>query len=136
MYIFECDFFSDIFEKYKNLLKEDMAIFIKGTPSNRSDNSDGLKFIAKEIYHLPTLRETLKSFVNIRLSKEQTGSTLLNSIKDVAEKNNGQCPIILHLESNTGLYEKIQSQKYKIIPSQDVLEGLRNIFGYSNIWIS
>jgi len=128
--------FSDVYDKYNNLLNEEKPIFIIGTPSNRMDGDSILKFIAKDIYSLEGIREKISRNINIKINKKIKENNSLDYIKDIATNNKGRCNIILHLESNNGIFDIIKSRRYTISPSIDVLSLLRDRFGNSNIWIS
>ena len=128
--------FSDVYEKYKNHLDEEKPIFIIGTPSNRMDGDNILKFIAKNIYSLNGIRERLSKYINIKIDKKRSSKDDLDFIKSIASKNKGKCNIILHLESGNGIYDAIKSRRYTLIPSIEVICHLRDKFGVQNIWIS
>ena len=57
--------FSDVFNKYRNLLNEDKSIFIIGSPSKRDEEiSSPLKFIANEIIPLSEAKQNLIKNLN------------------------------------------------------------------------
>ena len=128
--------FSDVYEKYKNHLDEEKPIFIIGTPSNRMDGDNILKFIANNIYSLNGIRERLSKYINIKIDKKRSSKDDLDFIKNIASKNKGKCNIILHLESGNGIYDAIKSRRYTLTPSIEAICHLRDKFGVQNIWIS
>ena len=128
--------FSDVYDKYKNLINEETPIFIVGTPSNRMDGESTLKFIAKEIYLLSGIRDRLSNSINIRLDMQKKSEENLDFIKQLSTDNKGKCNIILHLETNNGLCDIIKSRKFMMDSSTQTITILREKFGNSNVWIS
>ena len=128
--------FNDIFEKYKELLKEDAFIFIKGSPSNRDDDSGALKMVARDIYPLAHIRQKLSKYVNIVLDANQTDDALLNKLKKLTAENKGDCRLIIHLKAQNGSFRRIRARRIGVNPIQEFIHGLRKIFGQTHVWIS
>ena len=56
--------FSSVFSKYKNLIKNDNVIFVKGKRTDETDFPD-LKLIAEEVVTVENAREIYSKNVNI-----------------------------------------------------------------------
>ena len=128
--------FSDVYDKHKDILSKEKPIFIIGSPSNKMEGNNLLKFIAKEIYPLDTIRTRLSNNINIRIHRSIKDTDDLDFIKNIATKNKGRCFIVLHLESDKGIYDIIKSRKFMIKPEEFIISELRNKFGHLNIWIT
>ena len=128
--------FSDVYDKYRALINEETPIFIIGTPSNRMDRENTLKFIAKEVYLIDRIRDRLSNRIHIKLNMERKSEDNLNFIKKVAIENQGKCNIILHLEANNGMCDIIKSRKFMINSLPQTMITLREKFGERNVWIS
>ena len=123
-------------EKYKDLLKDDACIFIKGSPSNREDDSGALKMIAGDIYPLAQIREKLSRHINILLDSNQNDIKLLQKLKNFSAENKGGCSLMIHLRSENGNIQRIRASRIGVNPSQNYINGLREIFGRRNVWVS
>ena len=128
--------FNDVFEKTKDILIEDNCIFIKGSPSNRDDDSDSLKMIAKKIFLLESIRKELSKNINILFNDNHHEEDLLQNLKDLASKNKGRCRLIIHLKSEKGSIKRIRASKIGVSASKSFIQSLRELFGSTNIWIN
>ena len=128
--------FNEIFEKYKELLKDDTCVFIKGSPSNREDDSGSLKIVAKDIYPLAEIRKRLSKYVNIVLDATKTDDMFLQKIKNLAEENAGGCGLMIHLKAENGSFQRIRASHTGVNPKHEFIIKLREIFGKKNVWIS
>ena len=128
--------FSAVYEKTKDLLNEDSCVFIKGAPSDRDENSDTLKLIATDIFPLEKARDKLSRNINILIDNNQNGDELLNSLKEISEKNKGRRSLILHLKAENGTVQRIRATKLGVSASNKFVLELRNLFGDKHVWIS
>ena len=127
--------FSNVFEKYNNLLIEDECLFITGTPSNRDEEDDSLKLIAEKIYPLSNIRQTLSQSINILITPNHTMEDMLDKLKLLSKENAGQCSLMLHLKSENGGIQKIKSNEVKVSSNINFLKELRSVFDDKNVWI-
>jgi len=128
--------FNDVYEKTKELLMDDNCIFVKGSPSNRDDDSGALKMIAGDVFPLAQTREKLSRHINVILNSDQNDEDLLGSLKDVSSKNKGHCGLIIHLKSENGSVQRVRASKMGVNASKDFIQSLRDIFGDKHVWIS
>ena len=128
--------FNDVFEDTKKLLINDNCIFIKGTPSDRSEDDGALKLIAKDVFPLAQVRENLSHHINVMIDSMQNDDYLLNTLKDVSSKNKGSCGLIIHLKAENGALQRIRASKIGVNASKIFIQNLRDIFGKKHIWIS
>ena len=125
-----------MFEKTKELLVDYGYIFIKGTPSDRDEDSGSLKMIAVDVFPLVQTRKKLSRHINVSIDPGQDDEGLLNTLKRVANNNRGQCGLILHLKSENGAVQRIRAGKIGVSASKDFISDLRDVFGSTHVWIS
>ena len=128
--------FNDVYEKTKELLMDDNCIFVKGSPSNRDDDSGALKMIAGDVFPLAQTREKLSRHINVILNSDQNDEDLLGRLKDISSKNKGHCGFIIHLKSENGSVQRVRASKMRVNASKDFIQSLRDIFGDKHVWIS
>ena len=128
--------FNDVYEKTKELLTDDNFIFIKGSPSNRDDESDTLKMIASDVFPLAQAREKLSHNINVLLDSGQNDEMLLSQLKDFSDKNKGRCGLIIHLRSENSAIQRIRAAKIGVNASKEFIQNLRELFGQKHVWIS
>ena len=119
--------FNKTYEKYSNLLIEDAKIFIDGKASDRSDSEDAApKVIADHIYSLKGIRDNLARTINIKIPYTSQEPSILQSIKEVADKYSGNLPLILYLEDSNQRLEKIRFSDIRMSNNDECLDTLRN----------
>ena len=128
--------FNDVYEKTKEILTDDSCVFIKGSPSNRDDDSGALKMIAGDVFPLSHTREKLSHHINVILDSTQCNVQLLYKLNDLSEKNSGLCELIIHLKSEAGTVQRIKARRIGINASKELLKDLRKIFGQHNVWFT
>lgn len=125
--------FSDTYERYQELIKDNKNVFVKGKPTDRSDSAD-LKLIADQIVPLEKCRELLSRRVNIRLTPESAEEIDLDGLQSLAKQFRGSCSLIFHIE-NGQLRQRILAQNIKVSSNKLFLQKLREEYGEKNIWV-
>lgn len=127
--------FSDIFAKYKELIKNDNVVFISGKPTDDTDFSD-LKLIASEIITIQKAREIYSKNVNIRLAPNQMSPKDIDALLVMAKKHKGDCGLMFHMISDRGKQQRIFAHNVRITAKSSFLKKLRDTYGKENIWVS
>lgn len=125
--------FSDTYERYQELIKDNKNVFVKGKPTDRSDSAD-LKLIADQIVPLEKCRELLSRRVNIRLTPESAEEIDLDGLQSLAKQFRGSCSLIFHI-ANGQLRQRIRAQNIRVSTDKLFLQKLREEYGEKNIWV-
>ncbi|SVE16599.1 uncharacterized protein METZ01_LOCUS469453, partial [marine metagenome] len=112
------------------------CIFIKGTPSDREEDSGILKMIARDVFPLAQVRQKLSRHINVMIDPGQNDENLLYTLKSDSNKNKGHCGLIIHLKSENGMIQRIRASKIGVNASKDFIQNLRGVFGNAHVWIS
>ncbi len=129
--------FNDLYEQRKDLIQDNALLFISGKLSNRqSDDDDVLKIIAEDIINMNQVRAKFSKHIHIKIEYHHNDNSILNSIKSLAQSNQGNCRLILNIETSSGYIHKIVSQDLNVSPSADFIQSLRDILGEKNVWIA
>jgi len=128
--------FNESFQKCRSQLVIDSTVFIIGSPSNRADDSDVLKFIGADFFPLDQVRHKLSRAVNVRFPHASSNEALIKELKDLADTHKGQCHLIMHLITSRGNSQRLRASKMRVTSAQAFVQKLRNNFGDSNVWIS
>ena len=70
------------------------------------------------------------------IDSRQTDESLLETLKDLSEKNKGRLGLILHLKAENGTVQRIRASKTGLSASIDFVQSLRDVFRDSHVWIS
>ena len=127
--------FSDTFSKYKQLIKNDMVVFVKGKPTDDTDFSD-LKIIADEIITVDKARDFYSKNINIRIDPNQMSNVDVDALFDLAKGHKGKCGLMFHVPNDRGKQQRIFSHNIKVSSHQSFLKKLRGNYGKENVWVS
>ena len=126
--------FSSVFSKYKNLVKSDNVVFVKGKQTDETDFSD-LKLIAEEIVTVENAKEIYSKNVNIRLDLKDTDLDI-SKISKLAKEYKGKCGLMFHMASANGRTQRIIAHNIKVDSSKSFLKKARQLCGNDNVWVS
>ena len=117
--------FSNVYEKFRNILHEDSKIFIIGKKSTRGEfDSNNPKIIVDKIYTLDSIMQTLSKTINIKIPFHYKDPNILSIIKGTVALYPGSCPIFLYLENSNKEFDKIQLSKIKLSASKECVDYL------------
>ena len=146
--------FSDLFEKVENLLTEDSKVFVIGKPTTRNSGGGGsmagngtgndvasgeeIKLLAEDIIPLEAVRQRLARVVYVRLAQSRLNPRLVRQLDELANRSRGSSELrfqITHGEDEADI-RRIRVTKLRVAASDDLLSGLRDLVGQSNVWVA
>ena len=146
--------FSDLFEKVEDLLTEDSKVFVIGKPTTRNSGGGGslansgsgndvasggeIKLLAEDIIPLETVRQRLARVVYVRLAQSRLNPRLVQQLGELANRSRGSSELrfqITHGENEADI-RRIRVTKLRVAASDDLLSGLRDLVGQSNVWVA
>ena len=124
--------FSNVYDKFKNLMEVDNIVVVDGKADSRSGQP---KILADSFDRIENLRE--KNQNKIRLTLKMNTAELTNeSLKLVAglfEKNRGNTSIALEITSAESTEPlKMTARKFVIDPTEEFMRELRSLVGSEN----
>jgi len=125
--------FSDIYERYEQLMEDNKIVFIQGKPTDNADFSE-FKLIAERIIPIENCRETLCRKINIRLTSQNESEIDLDSLYNLTTEYRGNCSLIFHTEYGKHR-QRILAHNVKVSAHKSFLQKLRNKCGTDNIWL-
>jgi DNA polymerase-3 subunit alpha len=126
--------FSSVFSKYKDLVKNDSVVFVKGKQTDETDFSD-LKLIAEEIVTVEKAKEIYSKNINIKIDLNNANLDIVK-ISKIAKQYKGKCGLMFHMAGANGRMQRILSHNIKVSSSKSFLNQVREICGKKNVWIS
>jgi len=116
--------FADQFEKYINLLKEDLLLVVKGSVFGEEDKK---KIKGEQIYRLEdAYNHYHRIFIECRTTEIQPDK--LKAFYELINRHRGECEVWFMVPDEKGL-KNIRSRTLKIDPQPEVLSKIREIFG-------
>jgi len=123
------------YEEFKDSVAVDKLVLIDGTISNRNNDEQPSVFV-NTIESLETARKDKTRAVTIAVSTIGLQQSDLDAITTVCEKHPGTVHLWLKLNTTSAGTYKIKCRKYRVNPTQALLNDLRNNLGRDNVWIN
>ena len=128
--------FNEVYEKIKDYLVKDTCIFIKGTVSDRDQDNEILKIIAKDVFPLDQTRKRLSKYINVMFNYAQNNEILLDKLNNISKNNKGNRSLVLHMQAENGAIKRMHVKTLRVSDSIKYISELRKLFGSKYIWIS
>ena len=128
--------FNDTFTNYSELIKEDKVCFFVGKDFNDNESENLTRMIVNKIYEMENIRYNIVKNINISFDYTNTDKTLLDELETLQQKYRGNYSMILHLNTNVDIPQKIISDQLRFSIDDKPLKELRKIFGFKNVWLS
>lgn len=124
----------NVFEKYKNLLEEDLPVLVTGQLNMSEDELPKLRAQSLRPLALPNRREEhcLIEFHAARL-RRQTAADLQNLLK----QHHGSCPVILkYIDNDNNITCVRAGENFSVQPSPQLEQDIRRLVGDHSVYLS
>jgi DNA polymerase III subunit alpha len=126
--------FSDVFEKYRNLIQNETIVLVIGKADRRDDRGE-TNVLAGEIMAIQDARKRFTQRLSVRLAETEAAGEPVNRMKSELQKYPGEIPLILNVTTPKGETIRLVSKKYRINPTPELIANLRECLGRENVWI-
>jgi len=126
--------FSKVYEEYKNIIQDDSMVVILGNGDVSSEGGN-VSILADEIISIEHARDRFVRQLSVAVNPGRLEESSVKEILRLFARYPGNCPVFLNIKSDNGSDFLLKSERYKINPTPEVLEGLRSILGKENVWI-
>ncbi|MXP56362.1 DNA polymerase III subunit alpha [Pantoea sp. Mhis] len=125
--------FSDILDKYQNILKKDHVLIVSGQVIFDKFKSS-IKMIAYKIMNIDTARKKYVSGISILLLENQMNDQLLNNLAQVLETcHSGDVLVHIHYQKNSVQTKLVFKKKWRILLSDSLMNNLRSLVGTEQV---
>ena len=125
--------FSDVYEKYRDLIKENEILFFSGVIAMDDYNGD-LSMKATKVIDMDSARQQYSKEIELFILPEHINDNLLERIVNLLEPHkNGKCPLIIKCLSNQHIVPLDLDSEWLINPSSALINGLSDLLGKENI---
>lgn len=122
--------FPNVFERCRDLIKEDSIVVISGTVNFKEDEAP--KILADKISSIDQYRdENLKDIIKIRIPQVLDEEDTLIEIKDILSRHPGETPVLIYLAS-TGKCLRAETDLW-VYPSEEFIRSIEEVIGRENI---
>jgi len=121
--------FGDSWAKYKDVLKQDAAVVIRGAVSNRERDDEDPPLFLDSAVPLDGVRESGDVGVVIEIGSSGPDPRAIESAKSLIAAHAGGGPVIIVWKNGGSEETKLRSRSLKVTPRDDVVEKLRECLG-------
>ena len=126
--------FPDVYAETKKFVQPEKMVFIEGRVSDQIRDEEEIKLIAASVIPLNQAREKYASNLHINLEVDKMKTTDVESLKRLMARYDGDCSLLFHINTATQNTRLVRARKFAVNPDTQLLETLRDRFGYENVW--
>jgi len=121
--------FSDLFEKYRDLLIKDALLVVEGQVSV-DEYSGGFKMSADRLYNIDQSRATFAAAVQIETRTQDLTEEFIRELGEILRPATpGMCPVVLRHQHELASVDLMLGPEWKVIPSTTLLTQLEKLAG-------
>ncbi len=123
--------FNEVFERYRDLIKPDLPVLVRGRRSRRDEET--VRMVVEELLSMEDILKQGRVALRIRLEGE-VGEETLKRLKETLLAYPGSCPVRLSVRED-GTVHILQSLSVRVLPSKGLLASVRGVLeGHSVDW--
>ncbi|MHA2938653.1 DNA polymerase III subunit alpha [Vibrio sp. RC27] len=129
----EAMLFSDVLEKYADMLEKDKILIVSGQVSF-DDFNGGLKMTVREIMALGTAREKYARSLSVSLSENQVSDTFFERFSQIMEPHKaGIVPVNIYYQREDARARLTLGTEWRVTPSDVLLDELKQLLGQDQV---
>jgi len=125
--------FSDVLNRFAELLVKDTIVFVKGKLDYRREKPN---ILAVELITLDEVREKLAAKVRIRLNAENVTKEKVAAIKSICKSHRGRSPVYVAVRTNKGRVYATADRQLSVNPDLDFCRKMRQLVGPENFQLA
>jgi DNA polymerase-3 subunit alpha len=125
--------FSDVLNKFAELLLKDTIVFVKGKLDYRREKPN---IIAVELITLDQVREKLAAKVKIRLNAKDITKEKVAAIKSICQHHRGQSPVYVAVRTDKGRVYATADRELSVNPDLEFCRKMRQLIGEENFQLA
>lgn len=125
--------FPDVYKKYYDHIREDVLVWIKGKFLGEGESR---KIHLLQIMPLSEAFEKQAKRVVLRIFLPGIESSIFDELKNILEKNQGECPVFFELETPHSYRMLVRSVEVQgVSPNEDLTTNIENLLGEESVFI-
>ncbi|MDX1957691.1 MAG: DNA polymerase III subunit alpha [Leptospiraceae bacterium] len=138
----DCTIFPKSYQKFKELIKEDEAVFLTGVLDKVEIGEAELKgqvlVNSVEILNETNLESKLEKTIHLIIDTDKTKDlSIINSIHSILTSFKGNCKVFFHLKSHSNSKKVIRvHDHFRVEPIKELFYRLSEVLGKENIFYS
>ncbi len=131
----EIGIFADLYEKYREVLKKDEIVVVKGSAS-ADDFTDGIRVRASEVFNLVQARARAAKKLMLRFDCSSLHEDFADELAGILTPYRGDtagCPFTVEYCREEASAEVILGEEWRVQVDDDLLENLRERYGSEQV---
>ena len=125
--------YSDIYERYQDMIKENEILFFSGTLAV-DDYNGSLSLKATSILDIENIRQKYSKKIELLITSDLSDDKILSQLTNLLEPHkNGKCPLIIKCISDKHVVPLNLNNEWHINPSSILINNLSDLLGRENI---
>ncbi|MFZ0034498.1 MAG: DNA polymerase III subunit alpha [Sedimentisphaerales bacterium] len=125
--------FSDVLNRFAELLVKDSVVFVKGKLDYRREKPN---IMAVELITLDNVREKLAAKVKIKLNAEDVTKEKVAAIKSICQHHRGQSPVYVAVRTGKGRVYASADRGLSVNPDLEFCRKMRQLVGEENFQLT
>jgi DNA polymerase-3 subunit alpha len=125
--------FSEMFERYRDLLNKDALLVVEGQVSV-DEYSGGFKMSAERLYSIDQARGVFASHLEIEVDTQLIAGAFIQELQQILKPATpGSCPVTLLYHAGGAQAEIALGPEWKVIPGNALLDRLAGLAGAGRV---
>ena len=125
--------YSDVYEKYQNMIKESEILFFSGILAV-DDYNGSLSLKATSVLDIESVRQKFSKRIELLITPDLSNDKTLNELTNLLEPHkNGKCPLTIKCISEKHVVPLNLNDEWHINPSSILINNLSDLLGRENI---
>jgi DNA polymerase-3 subunit alpha len=125
--------FSDVLNRFAELLVKDTIVFVKGKLDYRREKPN---ILAVELITLDEVREKLAAKVRIKLNADDVTKEKVAAIKSICQHHRGQSPVYVAVRTDKGRVYATADRGLSVNPDLEFCRKMRQLVGEENFQLT
>ncbi len=126
--------FSEVYERFRHLIKEDSLIFVSGKLSRRDAGSPKIR--VEQVMPIDNARKEYSRRVMIRLIAQGLEDSAVEELSKIIKNSRGPCDLVIDVQTLNKDTIRMRSGRFKIKSDEKTISSLRNLVGKDNVRIA
>ena len=125
--------YPDVYDKYKDMLKENEILFVTGNISIDEYNGS-LSIKASSVVDIDFARQNYSKKIELLITSDKTNDETIGKLMNILEPHkNGKCPLIIKCISKQHIVPLSLDEQWHINPTSVLINNLTKLLGSENI---
>ena len=125
--------YPDVYDKYKDMLKENEILFVTGNISIDEYNGS-LSIKASSVVDIDFARQNYSKKIELLITSDKTNDQTIKKLMSILEPHkNGKCPLIIKCISKQHIVPLSLDEQWHINPTSALINNLTKLLGSENI---